>query len=395
MSRDIKISATRINMFLQCKQKYWFNYYDNLPKITNPAFKVGLVCHETLEFAGRIWMEKEEMGVEKGFTEQEKEEILNIYDSASVREGIDSLEAHKEGKELVKRRLNNFEIGRKIISLEEEFGMGDNDVFTDDGVPLIGAIDRVEEIDEDSLMIIDYKTSKTAPTGDQLRNDIQLSIYDLVASIKWPEYKRIILCLDLLKSDFYYTYRSEEERAEFSKYLKALYDEMNALKKKDVKPELNIFCAWCDYKDYCKAYRKACQRIDYDFSVLKDCSDEELVHEWNKIRSVKKILEGRERELSMSIIEKIRRKGINLTGNEGEVYIRQNSRTTYDLKTVYDLVPIESFLNMINLNKKAVEKYIDSNSIVKEKIMKTSRSNYTSPFLALKKGKGNHEDRED
>jgi hypothetical protein len=88
MSRDIKISATRINMFLQCKQKYWFNYYDRLPKIPNPAFKMGLVCHETLEFAGRIWMEKEEMAGERKFTKREEEEIFKVYNEASVREGI-------------------------------------------------------------------------------------------------------------------------------------------------------------------------------------------------------------------------------------------------------------------------------------------------------------------
>jgi hypothetical protein len=257
-------------------------------------------------------------------------------------------------------------------------------------------MDRIEEIDEDSLMIIDYKTSKTNPTGDQLRNDIQLSIYDLVASIKWPEYERIILCLDLLKSDFYYTYRSKEEREEFSKYLKAVYDEMLALKKKDVRPDLNFFCAWCDFKDYCKAYKRVCQKVDYKFSTLKEVSDEDLIQEWNKIRSTKKILEGRERELSMSIIEKIRRGGSNLVNNHGEeIYIRQNSRTNYDLSTVHGLVPIEDFLKMVNLNKKAVENYFDDNPIVKDKILKTAKSNYTSPFLALKKSREDHENTEE
>jgi ATP-dependent helicase/DNAse subunit B len=58
MGKQIKLSATRINTFLSCKQKYWFSYIEHLPKVANPAFKLGTACHEALEFAGIIWKEK-------------------------------------------------------------------------------------------------------------------------------------------------------------------------------------------------------------------------------------------------------------------------------------------------------------------------------------------------
>jgi len=388
MAKEIKLSATRVNAFLQCTLRYWFNYVDHLPKVPSPAFRLGLAVHESLEFAGKIWMEKDK------FTKTDKKKILERYTEVSIKEGIEDLDIHKEGIELVSRRLNNFDLG-KIIELEKTFGYydeGSEEITTEDGVALIGAIDKAIEVDAGTLLIVDYKTSKTAPTVHQLKNDIQLSIYDLVASILWPDYERIILSLDMLRSEILYTYRTLEERKEFSKYLKIVHDQMKNLKKKDAKARLNIFCPWCDYKEYCDGYKKACKKSDYKFLKTFELEDDVLVKEWAEIRSIKKILEGRERELNMAIMDKIRDSHINMKIEDEEVYIRQNSRINYDLKTVYNSVPAEEFIELVNLNKTAVKKYIDKNPAVKERIEATARVNYTSPFLATKKVKKSKEE---
>lgn len=380
MAKQIKLSATRINLFLQCRQRYCFNYIDHYGKISNPAFKLGLACHGALEFAGKIWKKK------RKFTASDKKKIIAEYTKISVEEGISDLEMHSEGIMLVKRRVDNFDLGYKIIGLEEKFGFGENsDIIIDDEVPLIGAIDKAIEVDEDTLLIVDYKTSKFAPTTGQMRVDAQLSIYDLAARIKWPQYKRVILCLDLLKSDILYTYRTDEEREDFTEYIKEVYKQMLAFKREDAKANLNMFCPWCDYKDYCDTYKAACKNTDYKFLSIYNYSDEELIGEWKHVRDIKKILDRRERELSMVVIEKIKKGAENLRGENESLYIRQNSRTTYDLDTVYKSVPEEVFPKLVNLNKKAVETYIEANPVIRDRIVKSATTNFTSPFIASKK----------
>jgi len=384
MAKIIKLSATRIDAFLKCKLKYWFNYVDHLPRVPSPAFKLGTAAHESLEFAGQIWKEKGK------FTKTDKKKIIDKYIEISVREGIEEMGIHKEGIRLVTQRINDFDHG-KIIALEKTFGYNDaksKDITTDEGVPLIGAIDKALEVDEDTLLIVDYKTSKTAPTIHQLKDDRQLSIYNLAAHKLWPGYKRIILSLDMLRSDILYTYRTDEERKEFSKYLKVVYDQMVSLKKKDAKAHLNIFCPWCDYREYCDEYKKACKKSDYKFLKTAELDNEHLVKEWNDIRSVKKIIELRERELSMTIMDKIRDAYETLTTDSEEIYIRQNSRLSYNKETVKEFTSYEEFVPLVNLNKKAVENYIKDNPAVKDKIEATARVNYTAPFLATKKVKG-------
>jgi len=383
MAKQIKLSATRIDAFLKCKLKYWFNYVDHLPKVPSPAFKLGIAVHETLELAGQIWKEKGK------FTKTDKKKIIDKYVEVSVKEGIDEMGIHKEGIDLITQRINDFDHG-KIIALEKTFGYNDNkseDIVTDEGVYLIGAIDKALEVDEDTLLIVDYKTSKTAPTVHQLKDDIQLSIYDLAAYKLWPNYKRIILSLDMLRSDILYTYRTEKERKEFSEYLKVIHDQMVSLKKKDAKAHLNIFCPWCDYREYCNEYEKACKKSDYKFLRTAELDNEHLIKEWNDVRSVKKIIEGRERELSMTIMDKIRDSDDVLKIDDEEIYIRQNSRITYNKDTVKEFTPYEEFAKLVSLNKKAVENYLKDNPAIKDKIEATARVNYTAPFLATKKVK--------
>jgi RecB family exonuclease len=380
----IKLSATRISMFLQCKWKYWCRYKEHFPRLFNPVFALGTACHESLEFAGKIWQEKGR------FTEEDKIKIIEKYDESAAKEGLSDLAVHSEGKDLIRRRIEDFAVGRSIIGLEDTFGMKDGiDVITPTGVPLIGAIDKAVEIDDDTILIIDYKTSKTAPDASQLKNDLQLSLYDVASEIMYPKYKRRILSLDMLKHDMLYTYRTEEERLDFVDYLTAIYKEMTTMKKKDAKPSLNTFCAWCDFKDNCSAYKDAYEKHEYIFATIDGYTNQELMEEWDRLKSTKKILEGRERELSMIMMEKIRNTGESIIEDGRELYIRQNARKTYDLKVVHGCVPSDDFPKLVNVNKRSVDKYLSKNPAVRDTIVNGSTTNFTSPFLGSRKFKAN------
>lgn len=380
MVDKIKLSATRINSFLSCKQKYWFSYYEKLPKVSNTSFMLGLAVHESLELAGNIWLK------EGKFSTESVKKILEHYDRVAVREGLEDMTLHAEGKDLVKMRLKKFVTGKRIISLETKFGFGKDTktIETKDGVQLIGAIDKAEEYNIDTLLIIDYKTSKTAPTPDQMRSDIQLSIYDLVAKKLWPGYKRTILALDLLKSEVLFTYRTDDERESFEDYLKIVHEEMLDLKAGNVKATINMFCPWCDYKDYCNTYQSICKKKDYVFLPTMHYEDSQLIDEWRSVKATSKILDSRDRELSMAIMEKIKKESKNLVAGSDEVYVRQSSKTSYDFDTVHKMVPSDDFNKLVNLNKKAVDEYLALNPSIREAILETSTTNYTTPFLAYK-----------
>ena len=387
MSKIIKLSATRISTFLRCKKRYWYQYVEHMPKLSNPAFRLGIACHEALEFAGNIWLEGPPD--KDKFTDEEVGRILAEYLRVSVREGIEEMEVHAEGKALILSRLGSFRLGKKLISLELPFGFPTSkypELATDQGVPLIGAIDKILALDDETLLIVDYKTSKTAPTPDQLKEDLQLSLYDLVGGILFPQYKRTILCLDMLKSEPVFTYRTPQQRVDFNDYLTEVYKQMSELQEETkATASLNIFCPWCDFKDYCSEYTKACEKSNDTFLPLSKLSDNDLIEEYQRVSSTIKILDNRKRDLNMLIMEKIQRDGTDLKGEDTQIVIRQNARTNYDPRIVVGSVPIEDLPGMVSLNKKAVEDYCSQNPAVAKTIQDSATVNYTTPFLMTRK----------
>ena len=383
--KTVKLSATRINSFLQCKQRYWFSYVDRLEKLHNPVFALGLACHETLEKAGRIWQEQD---LQK-FSDPQVKELLEYYDEMSVKEGIQDHEDHLLGKDLTEYRLNNFALGSKIVGIEDKFGFaGTQTLTTKDGVELIGAIDKSIEIDPKTLLIVDYKTSKTVPDGGKLKADIQLSMYDLVARKLYPQYERIILSLDMLrKGEIVYTYRTDEESEEFEKYLTVVHKEMSNLKKKDAKPALNFLCAWCDHSNVCEKYQEMCKKKEFAFLDVNAQPDGDLIQEWEDVRASKKILEMREREIASVILEKIKIQEKPVASEEmgKEMVLRQNARTSYNAKKLSGFIPYDDYVSISSVSPTKLKKYMDKNPKVSPILPEISETSFTSAFLATKK----------
>lgn len=379
----VKLSATRINSFLQCKQRYWFSYVDRMEKLSNPSFKLGLACHETLEKAGLLWQKDNLVK----FSKQQIKELLEYYDVMSVREGIQEYDEHLLGKEIVTYRLNNFGLGSKIVGIEDKFGFENTQtITTKDDIELIGAIDKAIEIDPKTLLIVDYKTSKTIPDGGKLKSDIQLSMYDLVARKLYPQYERIILSLDMLrKGEIVYTYRTDAEMSEFESYLKVVHDEMASLVKEDAKPALNFLCAWCDHSNICDKYQELCAKKEFAFLDVKAMDDEVLMQEWEDVRTAKKILEMREREVSAIIIEKLKVQERAVISEEKEMVLRQSSKTTYNARKLSNVIPYEDFVTISSISPTKLKKYVDKNPRINSILPEISETSFTSAFLATKK----------
>jgi len=370
--KTILMSATRMQMYLSCKWKYYCNYVLHLPRKPNASFKLGIAVHESLALAGDIWKKNEK------FTAEDIENIKAKYNKIAAREGIADTNVYHEGLAMVMSRVNNF-VNGTILTVEDRFR-----VATNEGVMLIGAMDKVEELNEDTILVVDYKTSKYFETTSELKSDIQLSVYDVVASIKYPNYKRIILSLDYLRGEPVYTYRTPEERKGFMDYMLAIYAEMLKLKKEKCVPTLNDMCNWCDFTDHCTAYQEALAGKSFIKKKPEEYDTEELVKDYLDVKSKKRIIDNREKQLKYYILDKIQSDEEDVIGQGKRLYIRQNASTAYDPRSVYEAMPLDEFLNAVKITKRQVDEFLVRNPAAKIKIMETASKNYTSPFLAYK-----------
>ena len=143
----IMMSATRMNSYLSCKWKYWCNYVIRLPRKPNVSFKLGIAAHEALAVAGDIWKTKER------FDKGDIERIKGMYTKVAAKEGLADTNLYHDGLQMVMARVKNF-VNGTILTVEDKFR-----VATDSGIMLIGAMDKVEELHDDTILVTDYKTS--------------------------------------------------------------------------------------------------------------------------------------------------------------------------------------------------------------------------------------------
>jgi len=374
--KEILMSATRMSTYLTCKYKYWCTYVLKYPRKSNVSFKLGIAVHGALAKAGEIYKDKEML------TANDIKKVKEEYRKIAAQEGIQNMSIYDDGIEMVLSRINEFGSG-KIISIETNFR-----TTTPDGVTVIGAMDKVIELNPETLLVVDYKTSKYQMTSSELKSDTQLSMYDLVASIKFPDYKRIILSLDYLRNEPLYTYRTLKERRTFAKYLLAVYTEMMKLEENKAVPTINDMCNWCDHRDVCNAYKDSVLERSIFKKNLNEYTDEELVQEYVNVKNRSRILYEYETQLKTHILEKIRTEEKDLVGDNKQIYIKQTPMTSYDARTIFEHVPKQDFLNMVSMGKKSVDEYMREHPEIKPIIMSTAQKGYTSPFLAYKTIKG-------
>jgi RecB family exonuclease len=370
--KEILMSATRMSSYLSCKFKYYCTYVLKYPRKSNVSFKLGIAVHESLAKAGELYMAKDKL------TANDIKKIKDTYRTVAAQEGIQDMSSYDDGIEMVLSRVNDFGTG-KIVTIEDKFK-----TTTSEGVTIIGAMDKVVELSEETLLIVDYKTSKYQMTSNELKSDTQLSMYDLVASIKFPNYKRIILSLDYLRNEPVFTYRTLKERRDFAKYLLAIYQEMMKMDERKAVPTINDMCNWCDHRDVCKAYKDSVLEKSIFKKNLNEFTDEELVAEYISIKNRSRILYEYETQLKLHILQKIKSTEQDLVGVDKQIYIKQTGLTSYDPKTIYENVPRGDFLNMISVGKKQIDEYMREHPEIKPMITASAQKNYTLPFLAYK-----------
>ena len=381
------MSATRLNTWVQCGWKYKCSYHSDLPRADSIFFKLGTSVHGALEYAGQLI--KDSYG--RPFTDDEVKDVMDKYLELAAAERIEDFDILKDGQAMVIKKLGDFTIGRSILELENKFR-----IETYEGVPAIGAMDKIVEIDDTTVGIIDYKTNKWAASAKDLKSDMQLSFYDLAASVMYPKYKKIVLIMDYLRAKPVYSYRTVEDRKTFAQYVKGIYDNILETEVEDLKPSLNQFCGWCDYKTHCQKYAQTMGASDVEYKPAELLGTEALIEEYDLIKNQKKIIENRERELKMVVAEKIREAGDDLYGEGKKIIVKQSSRLNYDAEEVMKLIPARDLKKIIAINKAKLDRYLaNDRPDLKDEVTKTATFTFNSPWFEVRAYKGGENGKKD
>lgn len=256
-------SFSQLKSYATCPYQYKLAHLLKVPFKGNAAFSFGQTMHSTLQEFYRRIQELNKVQQVSLFgpvlstvtTNKTKapqiEELFSIYDSTWIDDWYLSKnqreEYYIEGKKILKifyeSQKNNWSVP---INLEGWFKIKIGDYL------LNGRIDRIDQIADGRLEIIDYKTGKAKEkvTGD---DKDQLLIYQIAVE-QLPEYKQVGIPGKLT---YYYLnenkqvsfFGTEEEKRELLNKLLLIIDRIHS---GDFLPTpAQFICDHCDFKDIC------------------------------------------------------------------------------------------------------------------------------------------------
>ena len=239
------LSYSQIDIFDTCPLQYRYRYIQRIPAPPSGAQSFGDAIHKTLFSFYRMAKEG------KNLT---KDDLLGLLDENWSPLGY----ASKAHEEKMKRKGGEILTGFFEKAYDPKRLPRDlEQIFTIRVAPdfkIGGKIDRVDELENGKIEIIDYKTGRV-PTPIQVEKSLQMTVYALAAQDEGIYGKRaeeVILSFYFFDiQDKISSQRTEKDLAE-AKTL--LLEKKKEIEKSDFSPIPGPWCDFCDYKLICEAW---------------------------------------------------------------------------------------------------------------------------------------------
>jgi DNA helicase II / ATP-dependent DNA helicase PcrA len=237
--RGLMLSASDIDTYRLCPLKYKFARVFRIPQEPTINQRFGIVMHQVLE----------RFHTEGGGSLERLRELFEIsWRRSGFGDSDDELQFRERAVEALERYWRQDDASEaEPVWFERSFA------FKIGPHLLRGRVDRVDRHPDGSFELIDYKTGK-AKTADELREDVQLSVYQMGARESWR--------LETSAQSYFYVLSGEkvpvEHSAEELDRVRSTVSEIaGGILKQDFEPTPSPeICSFCDYRIICPAAEK-------------------------------------------------------------------------------------------------------------------------------------------
>lgn len=290
------LSFSRLSRFEQCPKSYFFHYIEKHSPEPVLALQFGKAIHAVVERLVREAVDDERSGP------LSEDRALTLFREAWTAEGLTGVDVFQEGVNILKafvRDQGPLE-HRNVLAVEKQFRLPVGP-FT-----VLGYIDRVDCVDDETIEIIDYKTNRQLFSRDEVETALQLSLYHAAGQRLWPWAKKVKLTFWMLRHGVRQeTSRTPEQIDAALAYVETLGQQTETATS--YPPRLNSNCSYCDHRTRCPAYGEALKG-KREF-LCEDLGDLEAVaKEREEVARLAKILYARKEELERILKSHLREK---------------------------------------------------------------------------------------
>lgn len=279
------LSYSRLSRFETCPLSYRLHYIEKKQAEPGLPLRFGKTIHAVLERLIKEVVDDERTGP------LSEERAIELYREAWGVERLTGMDVFAEGLAILRRFIAEQGVvdHRDVLAIEKEFRLpvGPFEV--------LGFIDRVDWIDDETVEVIDYKTNHQLFTRDEVDTSLQMSLYEVAVRRLWPWAKKVKLTFWMLRHGVRQeTTRTEEQLADALAYVETLGRQTETATEYPAR--LNTNCSYCDHRKQCPAYAEALKG-KREF-IVEDLADlEGVAREREEVARLAKALYARKEEL--------------------------------------------------------------------------------------------------
>ena len=319
------------------------------------------------------------------------EDLLQYYEHNWLSEGYESAEEEAQYKAYGREILTRFwEIHRADfqmpLAVERMFYI---DI---DGIKLRGFIDRVDKLESGGLSIVDYKTSKDLFTVDDLKESLQLTLYQLAAEQLWTlPVER--LTLYHLRSNTPCSCSSRDV-TQLEQARQLVLEVAGNIASQKFPAVENQYCP-CDFPEHCPYYRQQYMPVTTELpqqGTFSGMEPADAVEQYVSLQQQIKELQEQLDELKQMIIAFCQAEGINrIHGRENEITYKLVEMTGFNEDEVKALLEPEGLWHRIlSFDQSRVKQLLADEAVtneIKNKLAVLKQVISTSPRLWGRKRK--------
>jgi putative RecB family exonuclease len=245
------LSPSSFGAFKSCPLAFKFSYLDKLPQPPSPAASKGTLVHRALELL--MLRDAPARTIEAALTDlgRARADLAEDPDFADLEQSDAEWDTfHAEAEHLVHRY---FEL--EDPTTVRPIGLELRLAATVGSVHLRGIIDRLELVEDDELVITDYKTGSVPGERHELQRLAGVHMYALMVEQLLGKRPIRVQLLYLSRPEAIIAIPSEQTVTGVARKTQALWNAIqSSCARDDFRPRPGPLCEWCTYQAYCPAF---------------------------------------------------------------------------------------------------------------------------------------------
>jgi DNA helicase-2/ATP-dependent DNA helicase PcrA len=243
VARPLELSASAVESYRACPQKYLFESRWSLRGKPSAALTFGNVMHTTIRYFVKELREGRRLPLE---------ELLTIYDREWKNIGFEDDYQEESYREAGREHLQRFH--RRAVTAatdvrEQEKGFT---VALENDVVLTGRMDQINRLAGGGMEIVDYKTG-TPRTEKEAKKDLQLTVYALAA--------REALEMSVARVAFHYLQNDtvvamDRTAKDFAEAESLIQEAAAGIRAGHFPAKPGFNCRFCDFRLICPAHER-------------------------------------------------------------------------------------------------------------------------------------------